>query len=326
MATTHHPDTLARERADELIRAWDSRPGSLGSMLGRVTAVDQVGVEARADALRRRSIKRESKLWALDLAIRMVDLTTLEGKDTPGKVRALCAKAVHPKPGDPSIPSVAAVCVYPALVAEAKDALRGSSVKVASVATGFPSGQTFTPLKVEETKMAVAAGADEVDMVIDRGAFLRGDYRTVFDEIVAVKEACGPAHLKVILETGELGTYDNVRRASILAMAAGADFIKTSTGKISPAATLPVTLVMLEAIRDFERATGRAVGMKPAGGIRTAKEAIAYLVVLYETLGPRWMTPERFRFGASSLLNDLLMQIEWLRTGRYQNPDHFSTD
>jgi deoxyribose-phosphate aldolase len=326
MATTHHPDTLARERADELIRAWDSRPGSLGSMLGRVTAVDQVGVEARADALRRRSIKRESKLWALDLAIRMVDLTTLEGKDTPGKVRALCAKAVHPKPGDPSIPSVAAVCVYPALVAEAKDALRGSSVKVASVATGFPSGQTFTPLKVEETKMAVAAGADEVDMVIDRGAFLRGDYRTVFDEIVAVKEACGPAHLKVILETGELGTYDNVRRASILAMAAGADFIKTSTGKISPAATLPVTLVMLEAIRDFERATGRAVGMKPAGGIRTAKEAIAYLVVLYETLGPRWMTPERFRFGASSLLNDLLMQIEWLRTGRYQNPDHFSID
>jgi deoxyribose-phosphate aldolase len=326
MATTHHPDTLAGERADELIRAWDSRPGSLGSMLGRVTAVDQVGVEARADALRRRSIKRESKLWALDLAIRMVDLTTLEGKDTPGKVRALCAKAVHPKPGDPSIPSVAAVCVYPALVAEAKDALRGSSVKVASVATGFPSGQTFTPLKVEETKMAVAAGADEVDMVIDRGAFLRGDYRTVFDEIVAVKEACGPAHLKVILETGELGTYDNVRRASILAMAAGADFIKTSTGKISPAATLPVTLVMLEAIRDFERATGRAVGMKPAGGIRTAKEAIAYLVVLYETLGPRWMTPERFRFGASSLLNDLLMQIEWLRTGRYQNPDHFSID
>lgn len=326
MATTHHPDTLARERADELIRAWDSRPGSLGSMLGRVTAVDQVGVEARADALRRRSIKRESKRWALELAIRMVDLTTLEGKDTPGKVRALCAKAVHPKPGDPSIPSVAAVCVYPTLVAEAKDALRGSSVKVASVATGFPSGQTFTPLKVEETKMAVAAGADEVDMVIDRGAFLRGDYRTVFDEIVAVKEACGPAHLKVILETGELGTYDNVRRASILAMAAGADFIKTSTGKISPAATLPVTLVMLEAIRDFERATGRAVGMKPAGGIRTAKEAIAYLVVLYETLGPRWMTPERFRFGASSLLNDLLMQIEWLRTGRYQNPDHFSID
>ncbi|MER3418308.1 MAG: deoxyribose-phosphate aldolase [Chloroflexota bacterium] len=295
-------------------------------MLGRVTAVDQVGVEARADVLRRRSIKRESKLWALDLAIRMVDLTTLEGKDTPGKIRALCAKAVHPKPGDPSIPSVAAVCVYPTLVAEAKDALRGTGVKVASVATGFPSGQTFTALKVEETKMAVVAGADEIDMVIDRGAFLRGDVRTVFDEIVAVKEACGSAHLKVILETGELGTYDNVRRASILAMAAGADFIKTSTGKISPAATLPVTLVMLEAIRDFERATGRAVGMKPAGGIRTAKEAIAYLVVLYETLGPRWMTPERFRFGASSLLNDLLMQLEWLRTGRYQNPDHFSID
>jgi len=326
MTTTQHRDSLTRERANELIRAWDARPGTLGSLLGRVTAVDQVGVEERVEALRRRSIKKASKLWALDLAIRMIDLTTLEGKDTPGKVRALCAKAVHPLPGDPTIPSVAAVCVYPALVAEAKEALRGSAVRVASVATGFPSGQTFREVKIAETRAAVDAGADEIDMVIDRGAFLAGDYRAVFEEIVEVKEAAGPAHLKVILETGELETYDNVRRASVLAMAAGADFIKTSTGKVQPAATLPVTLVMLEAIRDFERQTGRVVGMKPAGGIRTAKEAIQYLVVLYETLGPRWMTPELFRFGASSLLNDLLMQIEKERTGRYQGPDHFSLD
>ena len=302
------------------------RHQALGSLLGRVWAVDQVGVEERAASLAKRSIKREAKLWALDLVIRMMDLTTLEGKDTPGKIRALCAKGMHPKPGDPSIPSVAAICVYPALVAEAKEALGRSGVKVASVATGFPSGQTFRSLKVEETRLAVEAGADEVDMVIDRNAFLSGDLRSVFDEIVEVKAAAEPAHLKVILETGELGTYDNVRRASLLAMAAGADFIKTSTGKVSPAATLPVTLVMLEAIRDFERATGRAVGMKPAGGIRTAKEAIQYLVVLYETLGPAWMTPDRFRFGASSLLNDVLMQIEKERTGRYQGPDHFTID
>ena len=255
-----------------------------------------------------------------------MDLTTLEGRDTPGKIRALCAKAIHPMPGDPTIPSVAAICLYPTLIPEAREALRGSTVKVASVATGFPSGQTFRSIKIAEVREAVAAGADEVDMVIDRGAFLSGDYPTVFDEIVDIKDACGEAHLKVILETGELGTFDQVRRASILAMAAGADFIKTSTGKIQPAATLPVTLVMLEAIRDFEKATGRAVGMKPAGGIRTAKEAIQYLVVLYETLGPRWMTPERFRFGASSLLNDVLMQIEKERTGRYQDPDHFTID
>jgi deoxyribose-phosphate aldolase len=326
MVTAQRPDSLARERASELVRAWDARPGSLGAMLGRVTAVDQVGVEERVDSLKRRSIKRESKLWALNLAIRMMDLTTLEGRDTPGKVRALCAKAIHPQPGDPSIPSVAAVCVYPALIAEAKDALAGSTVKAASVATGFPSGQTFRDIKIAETKAAVEAGADEVDMVIDRGAFLSGDYRTVYDEIVDVREAAGEHHLKVILETGELGTYDAVRRASILAMAAGADFIKTSTGKVTPAATLPVTLVMLEAIRDFERATGRAVGMKPAGGIRVAKEAVQYLVVLYETLGPRWMTPDLFRFGASSLLNDVLMQIEKERTGRYQDPDHFTID
>jgi deoxyribose-phosphate aldolase len=256
----------------------------------------------------------------------MIDLTTLEGKDTPGKIHALAQKAIHPQPGDPTIPSVAALCVYPALIADAKEALKGSSVKVASVATAFPSGQTFRDIKLAEVRAAVAAGADEVDMVIDRGAFLSGEYGTVFDEIVEVKDACGETHLKVILETGELETYDNVRRASILAMAAGADFIKTSTGKVVPAATLPVTLVMLEAIRDFEKATGRAVGMKPAGGIRVAKEAIQYLVVLYETLGPRWMTPDRFRFGASSLLNDVLMQIEKERTGRYQGPDHFTLD
>jgi deoxyribose-phosphate aldolase len=326
MTTVHRPDTLARERADELVQAWDGRAGSLGNVLGRVTPVDQVGVEERVESLRRRSIKRESKLWALDLAIRMMDLTTLEGKDTPGKVRALCQKGIHPQPGDPTIPSVAAICIYPSLIPEAKEALTGSTVKVASVATAFPSGQTFRDIKVAETKAAVAAGADEIDMVIDRGAFLAGDYVTVFEEIVDIKEAAGGAHLKVILETGELETYDNVRRASVLAMAAGADFIKTSTGKVTPAATVPVTLVMLEAIRDFERATGRQVGMKPAGGIRTAKEAIHYLVVLYETLGPRWMTPDWFRFGASSLLNDVLMQIEKERTGHYQAGDHFTID
>ena len=320
------PDSAARDKATELIRSFDARAGSLGSLLGRVTPVDQVGVEERVDSLKRRSIKTNAKLWALDLAIRMMDLTTLEGKDTPGKIRALCAKAIQPLPGDPSIPHVAAICVYPALVADAKEALGSSGVLVASVATGFPSGQTFLDLKLAETRQAIEAGADEIDMVIDRGAFLAGDYAAVFDEIVAIKEACGETHLKVILETGELETYDNVRRASVLAMAAGADFIKTSTGKVAPAATLPVTLVMLEAIRDFERATGRAVGMKPAGGIRVAKEAIQYLVVLYETLGPRWMTPDRFRFGASSLLNDVLMQIEKQRTGRYQGPDHFSLD
>ena len=321
------PDTLSRERAGELVRAWaGGRPGALGTVLGRVTAVDQVGVQERVASLQRRSIKKASKVWALDLAIRMMDLTTLEGRDTPGKIRALCAKAMHPQPGDATIPSVAAVCCYPALVADAKEALKGSTVKVASVATAFPSGQSFRSIKIAEVREAIEAGADEIDMVIDRAAFLSGDYGAVFDEVVDVKEACGETHLKVILETGELETFDNVRRASILAMAAGADFIKTSTGKVTPAATLPVTLVMLEAIRDFEKATGRAVGMKPAGGIRTAKEAIQYLVVLYETLGPRWMTPERFRFGASSLLNDVLMQIEKERTGAYQGPDHFTLD
>jgi len=316
----------AERLANALVRSWVGRGDALESMLEYVGGVDQVGIEERAQSLQRRSIKREAKLWALDLAIQMMDLTTLEGKDTEGKIRALCAKGIRPDPSDPSIPSVAAICIYPALVPVAKRALAGSNVKVASVSTGFPAGQTYTDVKLIETCQAVEAGADEIDMVIDRGAFLQGDYRQVFNEIVAVKEATGTAHLKVILETGELETYDNVRRASILAMAAGADFIKTSTGKVQPAATLPVTLVMMEAVRDFHRRTGRIVGLKPAGGIKTAKEAISYLVVLYETLGPRWMTPDLFRFGASSLLNDVLMQIRKERTGRYQGPDYFTID
>jgi len=298
----------------------------LGSLMRGVRSVDQVGAEERAAELARRSIKKQSKLWALDLAIRCMDLTTLEGADTAGKVAALCAKAVRPKPGDEAIPPVAAVCIYPSLVAGAAAHLRGTGVRVASVATAFPSGQSFTEVKVAEARQAVAAGADEVDMVIDRGAFLAGDHERVYEEIGAIREACAPAHLKVILETAELGSYDSVRRASILAMAAGADFVKTSTGKVQPAATLPVSLVMMEAIRDFHRETGRAVGFKPAGGIRTAKQAIAYLVVLWETLGQEWMTPERFRLGASSLLNDVLMQIEKERTGAYQSEDYFTKD
>ena len=298
----------------------------LGSLMRGVRSVDQVGVEERAADLAKRSIKKSSKLWALDLSIRCMDLTTLEGADTPGKVAALSAKAVRPKPGDHSIPSVAAVCVYPALVPAAFEHVRGSGVKVASVATAFPSGQTFTAIKIAETEAAVAAGAHEIDMVIDRGCFLGGDYQKVYDEIRAVKEAGAEAHLKVILETGELGTYDNVRRASILAMAAGADFIKTSTGKVTPAATLPVSLVMMEAIRDFGRETGESVGFKAAGGIRTAKQAIQYLVLLHETLGPDWLTPARFRLGASSLLNDVLMQIDKERTGAYSGPDYYTLD
>ncbi len=294
--------------------------------LPRIGSVDQVSVEERAATLAKRSIKREAKLWALELAVRMMDLTTLEGADTPGKVSALAAKGVRPDPQDPTVPSVAAICVYPNLVAAALERVRGTGVKVASGATGFPSGQTSLGIKLAEVREVVELGADEVDMVIDRGAFLSGRYAKVYDEIVRIKEACGAAHLKVILETGELGTYDNVRRASLLAMAAGADFIKTSTGKVSPAATLPVTLVMLEAIRDVHEETGRQVGMKPAGGIRTAKQAIQHLVVLHETLGLDWLTPDRFRFGASSLLNDVLMQIRKQKTGAYQGPDYFTLD
>src|SRR6187399_3522599 len=297
-----------------------------GPRLPRVGSVDAVALEERAATLAKRSIKRESKVQALELAVRMMDLTTLEGQDTPGKVAALCSKAMRPDPVDLTVPSVAAVCVYPNLVATAKERLVGSDVKVASVATAFPSGQSPTEIKVAETRAVVELGADEVDMVIDRGAFLSGRYTKVFDEIVRVKEACGEAHLKVILETGELGTYDNVRRASLIAIAAGADFIKTSTGKISPAATLPVALVMLEAIRDVHDETGRVVGFKPAGGVRSAKQAIQHLVLVHETLGPGWLTPDLFRFGASSLLNDVLLQLRKQRTGIYRSPDEMTLD
>jgi deoxyribose-phosphate aldolase len=294
--------------------------------LPRIGSIDQVAVEARAGELAKRSIKKDAKLFALDLAIRCMDLTTLEGSDTPGKVAALCSKAIRPDASDPHIPSVAAVCVYPNLVPTAVERVRGSGVKVASVATAFPSGQSPLEPKLAETRWAVEQGADEVDMVIDRGAFLSGRYAKVFDEIVRVKDACGDAHLKVILETGELGTYDNVRRASLLAMAAGADFIKTSTGKLSSAATLPVALVMLEAIRDVHEETGRMIGFKPAGGIRNAKQAVQHLVLVHETLGPAWLTPDLYRIGASSLLNDVLMQIRKERTGAYRSPDEFTID
>jgi deoxyribose-phosphate aldolase len=294
--------------------------------LPRVGSVDQVAVEERAATLGKRSIKREAKLWALELAIRTMDLTTLEGSDTPGKVAALCSKAIRPDPVEPSIPSVAAVCVYPNLVPVAVERLRGSGVRVASVATSFPSGQAPLDVKLAEVRDVVEMGADEVDMVIDRGAFLSGRYAKVYDEVVRVKEAAGDAHLKVILETGELGTYDNVRRASLLAMAAGADFIKTSTGKLPSAATLPVALVMLEAIRDVYEETGRMVGMKPAGGIRNAKQAVQHLVLVHETLGPEWLTPDLYRLGASSLLNDVLLQIRKEKTGAYQSPDYFTID
>ncbi|MFC5754857.1 deoxyribose-phosphate aldolase [Actinomadura rugatobispora] len=304
----------------------DGGTAELRAFLHGLPGVDQVGAEERAARLSTRSIKTSAKAEAIDLAIAMVDLTTLEGADTAGKVGALCAKAVRPDPSDPGVPKVAAVCVYPDLVAVAVEALRGSGVGVASVATSFPSGRAPLEARLADTRAAVAAGASEIDMVIDRGAFLAGDYGKVFGEIAAVKEVCGGAHLKVIFETGELVTLDNVRRASWLAMRAGADFIKTSTGKISPAATLPVTLVMLEAVRDFREATGRQVGVKPAGGIRTTKDAIRYLVLVKEVAGPDWLTPEWFRLGASSLLNDLLMQRRKLATGVYSGPDYFTLD
>jgi deoxyribose-phosphate aldolase len=306
---------------------------SLREFLHALPGVDQVGAEARAAMLSSRSIKTTAKQWALDTAISMIDLTTLEGQDTPGKVRALCAKAKRPDPADPTAPQVAAVCVYPDLAHVAAAEVQGTGIHVASVATAFPSGRTSLDVKLADAEYAIAAGADEVDMVIDRGAFLAGDYQRVYDEIAAVREVCqGPAgqasrvHLKVILETGELVTLDNVRRASWLAMLAGADFIKTSTGKVAPAATLPVTLVMLEAVRDFREAHGRQVGVKPAGGIRTAKDAIRYLVLVNETAGEDWLDPRWFRLGASSLLNDLLMQRAKLATGRYSGPDYFTLD
>ncbi|AEB42865.1 MULTISPECIES: deoxyribose-phosphate aldolase [Micromonospora] len=335
-ATSAHSELTELGRSETALRTF----------LHGLPGVDQVGAEQRAAQLGTRSIKTTAKAQAIDLAIRMVDLTTLEGADTPGKVRALAAKALRPDPADPSCPHVGAVCVYPSMVPYAAEVLRGSGrpsggaapagVHLASVATAFPSGQAPLEVKLADTRAAVEAGADEIDMVINRGAFLAGRYREVYDEIVAIKEACGGddagrqgrprAHLKVILETGELGTYDNVRRASWLAMLAGGDFIKTSTGKVPVAATLPVTLVMLEAVRDFRAATGRQVGVKPAGGIKTTKDAIKYLVMVNETVGPDWLDPDWFRFGASSLLNDLLMQRTKLTTGVYAGPDYFTLD
>ncbi|EST23551.1 deoxyribose-phosphate aldolase [Streptomycetaceae bacterium MP113-05] len=299
---------------------------SLRRYLHGLPGVDAVGLETRAATLATRSIKNSSKAFAIDLAISMIDLTTLEGADTPGKVRSLCAKGVNPDPTDRTAPKVAAICVYPDMVATAKEALAGSAVHVASVATAFPAGRAALDVKLADTRDAVAAGADEIDMVIDRGAFLSGRYMKVFEEIRAVREACGAAHLKVIFENGELSTYDNIRRASWLAMLAGADFIKTSTGKVAVNATLPNTLLMLEAVRDFRAATGTQVGVKPAGGIRTTKDAIKYLVTVNETAGEDWLHPDWFRFGASSLLNDLLMQRQKLSTGHYSGPDYVTVD
>ena len=290
----------------------------------RVPTIDQVMVEERAGAFAKRSIKTSAKLAGLKLAISMMDLTTLEGKDTPGKVAFLCRKAMQPLDPRYQVPPCAAVCVYPNLVRVAKKFLGHSGVKVASVATAFPTGLMPLKLKLQEVRIASKDGADEIDMVINRGVFLAGDHARIFDEIAATKDACGPAHLKVILETGELQTYDNVRIASEIAMRAGADFIKTSTGKVSPAATMPVTLVMLEAIRDYFYETGIRIGMKPAGGIRTAKQALAYLVMVKETLGDDWLTNELFRFGASTLVNDVLMQIAKSVDGNYQGSDYFS--
>ncbi len=315
--TAHARDLLGVSRLSNL---------ALTTWLHGLPGVDQVGCEARAASLGTRSIKTTAKAWAIDTAISMIDLTTLEGSDTVGKVRSLCAKALVPDPTDPTTPRPAAICVYGDMVATAKGALGDSGIHVAAVATAFPSGRASMPVKLADTRYAVEAGADEIDMVIDRGAFLAGDYLTVFGQIAEVKQACGEAHLKVIMETGELVTYDNVRRASYLSMLAGGDFIKTSTGKISPAATLPVTLVMLEAVRDWRDLTGVQVGVKPAGGIRTSKDAIKYLVMVNEIAGEDWLSPEWFRFGASSLLNDLLLQRQKLSTGAYSGADYVTID
>jgi deoxyribose-phosphate aldolase len=317
-------------QAAELERSGPSlvryAPKDAARLVARAAAVDAVGLEERAASLARRSIKRDSKLWALDLAVRCMDLTTLEGVDTTGKVVAMCAKAVRPNPVDATIPPVAAVCLYPQLVPVAVAALKGTDVKVASVAGTFPAGLGPLSSRLAEIRDVVAAGAHEVDIVLNRSLFLGGRYAECFEELVAAREAAGEAHLKVILETGELGSYDRTRQASVLAMAAGADFIKTSTGKIGVSATLPSALCMMEAARDFFHETGRRVGVKVAGGIRQSKQAIQYLVLLYETLGPDWMTPDRFRIGASTLLNDVLMQIDMQRTGRYQGPDYYTVD
>lgn len=322
------PEAAARLATMADVTASDT---ALRRFLHGLPGVDAVGLEARAATLGTRSIKTTAKSYAIDLAISMIDLTTLEGADTPGKVRALCAKGIHPDPTDRTAPKVAAICVYPDMVKTAKEALHGSGINVASVATAFPAGRTALPVKLADTADAVAAGADEIDMVIDRGAFLTGRYLQVFEEIRAVKTACRradgtAAHLKVIFENGELATYDNIRRCSWLAMLAGADFIKTSTGKVAVNATPPNTLLMLEAVRDFRDAVGVQVGVKPAGGIRTTKDAIKYLVMVNETLGEEWLSPHWFRFGASSLLNDLLMQRQKLSTGRYSGPDYVTVD
>jgi deoxyribose-phosphate aldolase len=316
-ATTTLPAHLADATADVT---------SLRRFLLGLPGVDPVGIEMRAAGLATRSIKRASKLAALDLAISMVDLTTLEGADTPGKVRNLARKAMLPDPDYPDTPHTAAICVYPDMVPTAVAELEGSGVKVASVASAFPSGRSSLEVKLADTKIAVDAGADEIDMVIDRGAFLAGDYVTVFEQIIAIKQACGNARLKVILETGELATYDNVRRASWLALLAGADFIKTSTGKISPAATLPVVHVMLQAVKDWKAQTGEQRAVKPAGGIRTAKDAIRYLVAVNEVAGPEWLDPYYFRFGASSVLNDLIMQRRAQLDGHYSGADYVTVD
>jgi len=319
------------ERARDILGVGRLTNRALTTWLHGLPGVDQVGCEARAAGLGTRSIKTTAKAWGIDMAISMIDLTTLEGADTPGKVRSLCAKARVPDPTDASTPRPAAICVYGDMVATAREALGDSGIHVAAVATAFPSGRASMPVKLADTADAVAAGADEIDMVIDRGAFLAGDYLTVFEEIVAIKEACRrpdghDAHLKVIMETGELVTYDNVRRASYLSMLAGGDFIKTSTGKVQPAATLPVTLIMLEAVRDWQESAGVQVGVKPAGGIKTSKDALKYLVMVSEIAGDDWMDPDWFRFGASSLLNDLLLQRQKLRTGAYSGPDYVTLD
>ncbi|WP_434438589.1 deoxyribose-phosphate aldolase [Lentzea sp. E54] len=316
-APTTLPSALADAVRDE---------SSLRRFLHGLPGVDQVGVEQRAAGLGTRSIKKASKLHAIDLAISMVDLTTLEGADTPGKVRGLAAKARRPDPERPDVPKVAAVCVYPDMVRTAADELKGTGINVASVATAFPSGRSTMDIKLADTRFAVEQGASEVDMVIDRGAFLSGRYGQVFEEIVKIKETCGDAHLKVILETGELVTYDNVRRASWLALLAGGDFIKTSTGKVQPAATLPVTHVMLQAVKDWKAQTGELRGVKPAGGIRATKDAIKYLVAVHEVAGPEWLDPNLFRFGASTLLNDLLMQRRTQLDGHYSGPDYVTVD
>ena len=308
----------------------DGSEASLKNYLGSLSGVDQVGADERAAMLATRSIKTASKRWAIDMAISMVDLTTLEGADTPGKVQALCTKAVRPDPTDSSVPSVGAICVYNDMVAVARkhlDLVGGEHVGVAAVSTAFPSGRASMPVKIQDTRDALDAGASEIDMVIDRGAFLSGDYIGVFNEIVQIRELCGTrAHLKVIFETGELVTYDNVRKASFLAMAAGADFIKTSTGKVAPAATAPVVLVMLEAVRDFYQMTQTRIGVKPAGGIRNTKDAIKQLVLVNEIAGPEWLTPSLFRIGASALLNDLLMQRMKLDDGYYASPAYVTID